>query len=54
MFSFRVVFFCLVTTGWSFDISSLRESLINSIKKSRKLTGYERIANKNNLVLLRL
>ena len=29
--SFRMVFFYLVTTGWSFDIS-LRENSINSIK----------------------
>ena len=44
-FSFRIVFFYLATTGWSFGISPLRENL--TIIESGKVTGDEQIANEN-------
>ena len=43
IFSFRMVFFYLVTTGWIFDIISICE---NSIKKTPKKLGSIRICQK--------
>ena len=36
VFSFRMVFFYLVTTGWIFGISLCEDSINQSIKKKKK------------------